>query len=91
MESFFEGTFSIRIATPKDSDAVSALLVASYSTLLAPCYNSDMLAGALPHMTKANPTLLACGTYYVADTEPGNLASRMRRLDGSKARKRRDH
>src|SRR6201987_6444029 len=73
MEIFFEGTFSIRIATPKDSDAVSALLVASYSTLLAPCYNSDMLASALPHLTKANPTLLACGTYYVAERESGNL------------------
>ena len=73
MESFFEGTFSIRIATPTDSDAVSALLVASYSTLLAACYESDMLAGALPHLTKANPALLACGTYYVAEREPSNL------------------
>jgi GNAT superfamily N-acetyltransferase len=73
MESFFGQTFSIRIATPTDSDAVSALLVASYSTLLAACYESDMLAGALPHLTKANPTLLACGTYYVAEREPSNL------------------
>ena len=73
MRGFSARTFSIRIAIPSDSDAVSALLVASYSTLLAPCYNSDMLAGALSHLTKANPTLLACGTYYVADTEPGNL------------------
>ena len=32
-----------------------------------------MLAGALPYLTKANPTLLACGTYYVAEREPGNL------------------
>jgi GNAT superfamily N-acetyltransferase len=73
MRGFSARTFSIRTAIPSDSDAVSALLVASYSTLLAPCYNNDMLAGALPHLTKANPTLLACGTYYVADTEPGNL------------------
>ena len=73
MESLFEQTFSIRIATPTDSDAVSALLLASYSTLLAACYESDMLAGALPHLTKANPTLLACGTYYVAARERGHL------------------
>lgn len=32
-----------------------------------------MLARALPHLAKANPTLLASGTYYVAETEPGNL------------------
>jgi GNAT superfamily N-acetyltransferase len=73
MRGFSARTFSIRIAIPSDSDAVSALLVASHSTLLAPCYNSDMLAGVLSHLTKANPTLLACGTYYVADTETGNL------------------
>lgn len=56
-----------------DSDAVSALLVASYSRLLTARYESDMLARALPHLAKANPTLLASGTYYVAETEPGNL------------------
>jgi GNAT superfamily N-acetyltransferase len=77
MGSFSAQTFSIRIATPTDSDAVNALLVASYSTLLAACYDSDMLAGALPYLTKGNPTLLACGTYYIAERErerePGNL------------------
>jgi len=73
MGSFSARTFSIRIATPTDSDAVSALLVASYSTLLAACYDSDTLAGALPYLTNANPTLLACGTYYVAERESGSL------------------
>ena len=73
MGSFSARTFWIRIATPTDSDAVSALLVASYSTLLAACYDSDMLASALPYLTKANPTLLACGTYYVVESESGNL------------------
>ena len=71
--SFSARIFSIRVATPADSDAVGALLVASYSTLLAASYDSDMLADALPHLTKANPTLLACGTYYVAERKPGNL------------------
>jgi N-acetylglutamate synthase-like GNAT family acetyltransferase len=73
MGSFSTRTFLIRIAKPTDSDAVSALLVASYSSLLAACYDSDMLARALPHLTEANPALLACGTYYVAEREPGNL------------------
>jgi N-acetylglutamate synthase-like GNAT family acetyltransferase len=66
-------SFSIRIANPTDSDAVSAVLAASYSELLTACYDSDLLIQALPHFSKANPTLLACGTYYVAATEPGDL------------------
>src|SRR3954471_12267580 len=55
-------THSIRIARPADSDAVSALLLASYSILLAAHYDSGALSQALPLMTRANPTLLASGT-----------------------------
>jgi N-acetylglutamate synthase-like GNAT family acetyltransferase len=66
-------THSIRIARPSDSDAVSALLEASYSTLLAARYDHEMLSRALPLMTRANPTLLASGTYYVAESDQGNL------------------
>jgi GNAT superfamily N-acetyltransferase len=73
MQSFATRTCLIRIAKPADSDAVSALLAASYSNLLAACYGSDTLARALPHLTKVNPTLLSCGTYYIAEREPGNL------------------
>jgi hypothetical protein len=64
---------SIRIARPEDSNAVSALLAASYSSLLAARYDSDALGRALPFMTSANPILLASGTYYVAEREPGHL------------------
>jgi N-acetylglutamate synthase-like GNAT family acetyltransferase len=49
------------------------LLAASYSSLLADHYDSDTLIRALPILTKANPTLLASGTYYVAESEPDNL------------------
>jgi N-acetylglutamate synthase-like GNAT family acetyltransferase len=66
-------TYPIRIAGPPDLDAVGTLLVASYSSLLATRYESDMLRRALPFMTKAHPALLASGTYYVAESEPGNL------------------
>jgi GNAT superfamily N-acetyltransferase len=66
-------THSIRIAKPSDSDAVSALLEASYSTLLAARYDHEMLGRALPLMTRANPTLLASGTYYIAESDQGNL------------------
>jgi GNAT superfamily N-acetyltransferase len=68
-----DSTYSIRVSTLSDSDAVSALLVASYSSLLAARYDSDALGRALPHMTRANPRLLASGTYYVAERELGNL------------------
>jgi hypothetical protein len=37
-------THLTRIARPSDSDAVSALLEASYSTLLTARYNHEMLA-----------------------------------------------
>jgi N-acetylglutamate synthase-like GNAT family acetyltransferase len=65
----------IRIARPTDSDSVTALLVASYSSLLAADYDDERLRRALPHITKANPTLLACGTYYVAETDSGDLVA----------------
>jgi hypothetical protein len=52
----------IRIARPTDLDAVGSLLVASYSSLLATHYDDDLLGRALPHISKAKPDLLACGT-----------------------------
>ena len=73
MGSFFARPFLIRIAKPTDAQALNALLVASYSSLLAARYDHDLLGRALPHLTKANLMLLACGTYYVAEEAPGNL------------------
>jgi N-acetylglutamate synthase-like GNAT family acetyltransferase len=64
---------SIRVAQPADFSAISALLAASYSSLLAPHYDSNIMVRALPILTKANPTLLASGTYYVAEDELGNV------------------
>ena len=61
----------LRVARPADSEAVTALLLASYSILLAASYDSGVLSRALPLMTRANPTLLASGTYYIAEREPG--------------------
>jgi GNAT superfamily N-acetyltransferase len=66
-------SYPIRVAGLRDVDAVGALLVVSYSSLLATCYGSDVLRCTLPFMTKAQPALLASGTYYIAESEPGSL------------------
>ena len=66
-------THIIRIARPSDSDAASDCLLASFSSLLSGSYDRDLLEIALPTMTKANPALLASGTYYVAESGTGAL------------------
>jgi predicted N-acetyltransferase YhbS len=63
----------IRISQPTDFDAVGALLVASYTKLLSSGYRSEILRRALPHITRPKPELLACGTYYVAETDQGKV------------------
>lgn len=57
----------IRTAHPEDAASVAALLARAYPSLMAQSYDADTLAGALPAMTKANPELLASGTYYVVE------------------------
>lgn len=63
----------LKVATSADSKAVSALLAASYSSLLRASYEHDLLDRALPYMIRANEKLLASGTYYVVQDGPGNL------------------
>jgi len=60
-------TFTIRIAERSDADEVSALLRASYTVLMADDYPPDILLTALPLICTANPALLTCGTYFVAE------------------------
>jgi len=63
----------LRVARPEDHAAVSDLLSRSYSILMAPAYPADLLALALPVITKANPALLASGRYAVVETGDGML------------------
>lgn len=65
--------FTIRLATPDDAAAVSALLAACYPVLLAGTYHPDVLAALLPRMTTASPTLLASGSYFVAVAADGQV------------------
>lgn len=63
--------YSVSVATVDHAAGVSALLQASYPVLMEPAYNEAVLAPALELMTKANPVLLASGTFYVAESHDG--------------------
>ncbi|WP_375692023.1 GNAT family N-acetyltransferase [Pseudooceanicola sp. LIPI14-2-Ac024] len=64
-------TITIRPAVPGDLDRVSTLLARSYRALLAPDYAPQVLRDALPYLTRANPRLMRCGTYFVAVDDDG--------------------
>jgi GNAT superfamily N-acetyltransferase len=65
---------SLRVATPADAAAVTAILLPSYARLMAEAYPSGLLARALPVITRANPVLLASGLYYLVEAETGEPA-----------------
>ena len=60
---------TLRVARPDDAAAVGAVLRASYGTFYRGWYRDDILDRALPAMTRANPALLASGTYYIAEID----------------------
>lgn len=57
---------AIRLALPGDHDLVTGILATAYMKLDDGSYDRDRLAAALPLMTKANPRLLASGSYFIA-------------------------
>lgn len=57
----------IRPSTPEDFSAVETLLGRSYPALMADAYEPAVLSWALPLMIKADPDLLASGTFYLAE------------------------
>ena len=63
--------FITRVATPDDRAAIENVLSASYPALMGCAYDPDILAAVLPLITKANPALLASGTYYVGESRNG--------------------
>lgn len=65
--------YTIRVATPDDAVGVEALLQASYPQLMATAYDPALLPPALELMTKANASLLASGTYYVAEAADASI------------------
>jgi len=65
--------YEIRVAGPEHAVAVERLLQESYPTLMESSYDEESLAPALGLMTRANPSLLRSGTYYVAELSTGIL------------------
>ncbi len=84
-------TITIRKSRAADLTAADALFAQSYPALLKRDYPPSTLVLALPLISKAQPQLLSSGTYYVAETEDGQLVgaggwSRGRRRDAAQIR-----
>jgi N-acetylglutamate synthase-like GNAT family acetyltransferase len=60
-------SLQLRLATPDDANAVSSVLLASYSTIYRGWYRDDVLTRALPAISRANPALLASGRYLIVE------------------------
>ena len=65
----------IRPSTPADLAKVDTLLARSYPKLLKAAYPPSILVTALPLISRAQPELLATGTYYVAETAEGGIVA----------------
>ena len=63
----------MRVTTLSDAAGVGALLQASYPKLMASAYDEVLLAPALKLMTRANPALVASGTFYIAEARDGSV------------------
>ncbi|WP_425041184.1 GNAT family N-acetyltransferase [Primorskyibacter sp. S187A] len=59
----------VRVSTPNDLMAVDALLSQSYPALLKHDYLPSVLVTALPLISRAQPQLLASGSYFVAELD----------------------
>jgi len=64
-------TITIRTTDASDIAAVDALLARSYPALLKDAYPPSVLVTAVPIIARAQPALVTCGTYYVAEDAAG--------------------
>lgn len=65
--------FRLRPATKADTGAIDSLLERSYPRLLKADYPASVLVTAIPRMVRAQPALIASGSYYVAEDATGAL------------------
>lgn len=64
-----------RVATRGDIAAVDALLARSYPALLKHDYPPSVLVTALPLISRAQPALVTCGSYFVVETADGAIVA----------------
>lgn len=64
-------SWTLRVAHPADAGPVSALLDRSYPLLWQGIYESALIAALRPLVTRANPLLLASGTFFIAESKGG--------------------
>jgi GNAT superfamily N-acetyltransferase len=67
--------FQIRATTKRDIAAVDALLARAYPRLLKGDYPPSTLVMAVPLISRAQPVLVACGTYYVVEEDGAVLGA----------------
>lgn len=60
-------TLTLRTAVPEDFAAVDALFARSYPVLLRPDYPPSVMVTAVPLISRAQPALLASGSFFVAE------------------------
>lgn len=65
--------FRIRPATPRDLARLDALFARSYPKLLRADYRPSVLVTAVPLICRAQPRLVASGTFHVAETATGEI------------------
>ncbi len=65
----------IRPTTKADIPAVDALLARAYPVLLKPDYPASVLVTALPLISRAQPALVTCGTYFGVFVEGGIVSA----------------
>ena len=64
-------TLTLRTTTRRDLAAIDALLSVSYPALLRADYPPSVMVTAVPVISRAQPALLTCGTYYLIEDEGG--------------------
>ena len=65
--------FTVRPSQPSDLAEVDALLGRAYPLLLKPHYPPSVLVTTIPLISKAQPGLLASGTYFAVVAEGGQI------------------
>lgn len=65
--------YSYRPAQPTDLDRVEAMLARSFAPQLAGVYPPELVIATAPAFARVNPTLLACGTWFVGIAPTGEV------------------